>query len=127
MKVLNWNVKRIDRLYFWIAWITLMILEHMLLAFWFAVWQSYGFGVFFFALAGLNVFLAVYRFLLSAKRFHDAGYSTWYLILCILLSFVVAGIGMWFMVAIKDSAPDNEWGVNAEREKFEKNRGHYAD
>ena len=37
MKVLNWNVKRIDRLYFWIAWITLMILEHMFLAFWFAL------------------------------------------------------------------------------------------
>lgn len=58
------------------------------------------------ALAGLNVFLAVHRFSLDVKRFHDAGYSTWYLILCILLSFFVVGTGMWFLVVIKDSTSE---------------------
>ena len=60
MKVLNRNVQRIDRLYFWIAWIAVDIVEGIVMSVGFAVWESYESDILAFLLLCLSIFFAVY-------------------------------------------------------------------
>lgn len=114
MKVLDRNVQRIGRLYFWIVWFAVDVVEGMVMSVGFAIWESYESDLIAFLLVCLSIFFVVYNILLNIKRFHDVGHSASYYFLCLVLSFVLVGIVMWFLVVIKGSSFDNEWGESPE-------------
>lgn len=114
MRVLNPNVQRIDRRYFWIAWFAVDFVECILLDVGFALWEIYESNALALGLVCLSIFFLVYNILLNIKRFHDVGHSASYYFLCLVLTFVLVGIVMWFLVVIKSSGFDNEWGESPE-------------
>lgn len=125
MKPFYPSVKRIPRLYYWIAWTLCNLIcgtaEWVLM-------MEYGNGNSPYMLAGLcgvGLFHLLYLALLTVKRFHDAGRSTLYCIVCMLLVPAAAGIGMIFAVAVKESDRDNAWGANEERQQFGRETEYY--
>lgn len=77
------------------------------------------------ALCAVGLFHFLYLTLLTVKRFHDAGKSTLYCLVCLFLIPGVIGIGMTFAVTIKESDEDNKWGANEERKQFEREVDYY--
>lgn len=126
MKPLNRNIKRISRTYYWAAW---------------AIWNSVCAGIAFLMAmeyqnhdpvkmrAGFAVLFGIhitYLVLLTIKRFHDAGKSTEYCIMCMILMLFFIGNVLIFLVAVKESDGDNEWGTNEEKREYERNRQVYG-
>ena len=79
------SVKRIPRLYYWIAWALCNLICGM------AEWVllvEYGNGnspYMLAALCAVGLFHFLYLTLLTIKRFHDAGKSTLYCLVCLFL------------------------------------------
>lgn len=126
MKPFNRNVKRITRLYYWLARVicdflcgviySLVLMEQLnqdprLLT-----------AIFCFTAA----FHVPYIVLLTIKRFHDAGKSTGYAILCLLLSPFMPGQVMILLVAVQGSDHENKWGPNEEALNYEREKEYYA-
>lgn len=130
MKPLNYKINRITRIYYWITWAIWNTLWSVAFFVWGMEYQNndeqvmnaifvIGFAVYF-----------LYLSLLTIKRFHDAGKSTAYALLCILLTVVAIGDIMILLVAVKDSDDDNQWGIKPEKiefqKEFERNREVYT-
>ena len=127
MKPLDWRIKRISRLYYWVAWVIHFFVEWLFALVWFMCYLQYGDTL---AVCGallvFGMFNIIYMALLNIKRFHDAGYGTGYCIFCMVLSFFIIGEVLLLAVAIKESDGDNQWGKNQEKLEYEKNRTYYA-
>lgn len=112
MKPLDWRVKRIQRTYYWCAWLLCNGIAYIL------------------GIAALGeepkwmtvifVIYILYISLLTIKRFHDVGYGTGYALLCIVLAFIGIGAILILLVAIKPSDGDNQWGKITIEPQFEK-------
>ena len=59
---------------------------------------------------------------LCIRRCHDAGFSGWYYLFCILGCFLcgLGGIG-WIVICVLDSKPENQWGPNPKDELLPEN------
>lgn len=125
MKPFYPTVKRISRLYFWIAWPLCNIFCGLLEWAFLMEYGSEQTTVNWVALIAAIVFHVLYVTLLIIKRFHDAGKSTPYALLCIALTPFGIGLGMIVSVAIKESDKDNAWGLNEERMQFERESEYY--
>ncbi|MCD7764846.1 MAG: DUF805 domain-containing protein [Lachnospiraceae bacterium] len=126
MRPFNWKVKRISRLYFWIAWFISNLI---------------GFGIVFLILGESSnydseqiemllmivcIIYVVYEFLLISKRYHDAGKSTAFCVLSMLLMPFAIGSILIMWICAKKSDQDNEWGPNEERILYEQDREYYG-
>lgn len=118
MKPLDWRVKRIQRTYYWCAWLLCNGIASLLSVA--ALGEEPKWMIVIFVLHIL------YLSLLTIKRFHDAGYGTGYAILCILLTPIGIGAVLILLVAIKPSDVDNRWGANLERLEYQKQKEFYG-
>lgn len=126
MKPFNRNVKRITRLYYWIARIICDFLCGVIYALVFMEQSNQDPRLLTAIFCITAAFHVPYLVLLTIKRFHDAGKSTGYAVLCLLLSPFVLGQVMILLVAVQESDRENEWGPNEEALDYEREKEYYA-
>ena len=120
------DITRISRVDYWVAWFSAVLFFGLLDVLLFACWQSFEMNVLFLAVfLGVKLFQAIYMYLLTLKRFHDAGYAAWCLNVCVLLSPLVIGNFMILFVAMKESDGKNAWGESPLLAEYEKNSAIY--
>ena len=105
------DVTRICRVDYWVTYFLALIFFGLLDLGLFACWQSFEMdaillGIF----LGIKLFQIIYMYLVTLKRFHDAGYATWCLNVCVLLSLLVIGNFLILFVVINKSDGKNAWG-----------------
>lgn len=105
------NVTRISRFDYWISWFATLLFFSFLDVLLFCSWQTFGMDKLFLGIFCVTELLQfVYLYFLTLKRFHDVGYATWCLNVCILLSLVFIGSFLILLVTLKESDRDNAWG-----------------
>lgn len=126
MKPLNYKIQRISRAYFWVAWViwnALSITVLFVMSMEYQHYEEHKMNILFAIVLCIHF---IYLFLLIVKRFHDAGRSTGYCAICMLLTPFVIGDLLIFLTCIKESDGDNRWGSNEELAEYERNRAYYA-
>lgn len=105
------KVKRISRYHYWMSVLILFLMFYALDIGSFCLWKMYGMGKFLpILLCFINFFQVICLFILTLKRFHDAGYTIWRLIIYTMLSIVIVGILLILIVTIRKSEQVNIWG-----------------
>lgn len=120
MKPLNFRIQRISRMEFWITWAVWNALSIAVLFVMGMEYQNYNESKMNLLFGIVLAVHFIYLFLLILKRFHDAGLSTGYCVLCYLLIPVVIGGILLFIACIKESDDDNRWGAKEEKLMYDK-------
>lgn len=125
MKPFDYRVKRIRRTYFWTAWLICNVISASAVWLLVRLYPNYDSRTMNILIGSVIAFSSIYLFLLTVKRFHDAGRGTGYFILCLLLMPIGIGDILILLEALKDSDIDNQWGINEEKLKYERNSAYY--
>lgn len=122
MKPFDFRVKRISRMYYWIALIISNAVSAGVGMVLFVEYNNQELPAIRLLIVAEVIFVLLYQALLIIKRFHDVGKSTGYAVFCILLAPIGIGSILIFLVTIKESDGDNRWGKNEEKWMYEKER-----
>ena len=123
-KIFSPKVKRLTRSQFWAAYLIGWLAGFLwtFICYGIAVSEpDHSGNVALFCSVIYYILLVIYSFYIGLKRFHDAGKSTGFFVVCFILSFILIGVFIRLAVYGMKSDGHNYWGRNEELEEYEKN------
>lgn len=127
-KCFSMNVRRITRFEFWCLFVLGIVMNIVAKVILFLMWQSFfpekmNLPIVLFVV--IDFVSGIYVYIIGLKRFHDAGRTTGFFVVCFVLSFVIVGCFILLYVFMQPSDKDNFWGENSSIKEYEDNAEYY--
>ena len=127
-KCFSINVRRITRFEFWSLFALGVVINIVAKVMLFLIWQSFfpeRMNLPIVLFMAIDLVSGIYVYIIGLKRFHDAGRTTGFFVVCFVLSFVIVGCFILLYVFMQPSDKDNFWGENSSIKEYEDNAEYY--